>query len=331
MLCAIVPLVACRSVSGQALQPIAASDRNAAHAAATSDSSALKPIAASFAVDSPKVQLGKSLFNDPRFSRDNSMSCASCHNVRDGGGDGRRTAIGIDGQIGDRNTPTVLNAALNFAQFWDGRAGTLAEQATGPVTNPLEMDSSWDQVLLKLGADSSLAKRFDAIYADGLTAGNLVDAIVAYEEALITPNAAFDRFLRGDKSALTEKARLGYSHFVDFGCAACHQGRNVGGNMYQQFGVIGDYLGERGHITTSDLGRFNVTKKPGDRYLFKVPSLRNVARTAPYFHDGTAETLEAAVRIMAIYQLGRPISDEQIAAIVAFLDALSGEIDESLL
>jgi cytochrome c peroxidase len=296
-----------------------------------SGSSALQPIARLIEPDNAKVRLGKSLFNDPRLSRDNSVSCATCHDVGNGGDDGRPTAVGIDQRVGERNSPTVLNAALNFAQFWDGRAATLDEQLAGPVLNPSEMDSDWPQILVKLRSDRDLVQSFDAIYADGLTIKNVTDAIVAYETALVTPDSAFDRFLRGDQSALSDEARQGYSHFLEFGCASCHQGRNIGGNMYQRFGVIGDYIADRGDITESDLGRFNVTHRPEDKYFFKVPSLRNIAKTAPYFHDGSADTLENAVKIMAAYQLGRPITDDQVEAIVSFLNTLSGDVDASLL
>jgi cytochrome c peroxidase len=281
-------------------------------------------------LDNPKVHLGKLLFNDTRLSRDDSISCATCHDVANGGDDGRQVSVGIDQKVGERNSPTVLNAALNFAQFWDGRAATLDEQVAGPVRNPLEMDSDWPEILMKLGRDRELVRNFDKLYADGLTSTNITDAIVAYETALLTPNSPFDRFLLGDQSALSGEARQGYALFLDYGCTSCHQGQNIGGNMYQRFGIIGDYIDDRGNLTDSDLGRFNVTNRPEDKYFFKVPSLRNVGKTAPYFHDGSADTLDKAVKVMATYQLGRPISDDQITKIVSFLNSLSSDVDASL-
>jgi cytochrome c peroxidase len=295
------------------------------------DVSALRPITTLIDLDNPKVHLGKLLFNDTRLSRDDSVSCATCHDVANGGDDGRPFSVGIDQQVGERNSPTVLNASLNFAQFWDGRAATLAEQIAGPVRNPLEMDSDWPEILTKLGRDRELVKNFAALYSDGLTSTNITDAIVAYETALLTPNSPFDRFLLGDQSALSGEARQGYALFLDFGCASCHQGQNIGGNMYQRFGIIGNYIDDRGNLTESDLGRFNVTNRPEDKYFFKVPSLRNVGKTAPYFHDGSAATLDTAVKIMATYQLGRPISEDQIAVIVSFLNSLTSDVDASLL
>ena len=278
-----------------------------------------------------RLELGRTLFKDPRLSRDGSISCASCHDVTKGGDDGLATAIGIDGAVGPLNTPTVLNAGHNFAQFWDGRAASLEEQVSGPVHNPIEMASDWEQVIAKLRADPSIVAAFRKAYSDGLTPDNIIDAIATYERALVTTESSFDRFLLGDRSAISSDAKKGYQLFLDIGCASCHQGRNIGGNMFQRFGVMGDYFADRGNVSESDLGRYNVTKREDDRYFFKVPSLRNVADTAPYFHDGSVGTLEQAVRIMAEYQLGHPISDREVRHLVSFLRTLSGTLDPELI
>jgi cytochrome c peroxidase len=282
-------------------------------------------------IDPLRVQLGKDLFRDTRFSADGTVACASCHVIAEGGDDGRPVAIGIRNQSGTLNSPTVLNSGLNLAQFWDGRAATLEDQLHWPVENPVEMGSSLSQTLAALSEDSALRARFAAAYPDGLTEPNVVDAIASYERALVTPNSAFDRYLAGDANALSVAAREGFALFDRLGCVSCHQGRNLGGNMFQRFGVMGDYFADRGDVTDADFGRYNVTGREEDRYRFKVPSLRNVAATAPYFHDGSGATLESAVGVMLRYQLGRPVQAEQVGKIVAFLESLSGEVDPALL
>jgi cytochrome c peroxidase len=223
----------------------------------------------------------------------------------------------------------VFNASFNFAQFWDGRAKTLEEQVDGPVSHPAEMGSSMDEVVSKLSRDAEYTKAFASTFSDGVTAANVRTAIAAFERTLVTEGAPFDRWLRGDQAALNAKQKAGYELFKGVGCIACHQGRNVGGNMFQRFGVLGDYFKDRGKITEADYGRFNVTKNEADRFVFRVPSLRNVEHTAPYFHDGSAQTLTQAVQTMAKYQLGRPLSDEQVTSIVDFLKSLSGKMPES--
>jgi cytochrome c peroxidase len=283
------------------------------------------------ALDQKRVQLGKQMFRDKRFSADGTIACSDCHDVANGGDDGRRVAIGIGAQSGKINAPTVLNSGLNLAQFWDGRAATLEEQLHGPMESPLEMGSSLAQVRTLLMEDSGVRGRFAAAYPDGLTEANIVDAIVSYERALVTPNSAFDRYLAGDSAALSPAAREGFELFERLGCVSCHQGRNLGGNMFQLFGVMGDYFADRGNVTEADFGRYNVTGREEDRYRFKVPSLRNIAATAPYFHDGSGATLETAVAVMLRYQLGRPVQIEQVDKLVAFLESLSGEIDPTLL
>lgn len=272
-----------------------------------------------------KVDLGRTLFFEKRLSRDGTISCASCHDPARGGADGLQHAVGIGGAEGSVNTPTVFNAALNVLQFWDGRANTLEAQASGPVHNPIEMDSSWEQVTRKLEADPVYVSAFRALYKDGITADNIVDAIAAFERTLISSGSRFDRYLRGDAAALTESERRGYERFLDYGCASCHQGAAIGGNMLQKFGVLADRLQGR-KPTNADLGRFNVTRRDEDKFVFKVPGLRDVARTAPYFHDGSVATLPEAVIIMGRVQLGRELTPDDVGSIVAFLGALSGDV-----
>ncbi|AXS81500.1 cytochrome-c peroxidase [Dechloromonas sp. HYN0024] len=297
------------------------------HATQLHGGDALLPLPPVPALPEEKVALGKRLFFDQRLSHDNSLACAGCHDLARGGSDRLPAAIGIAGARGSVNTPTVFNAALNFVQFWDGRASTLEEQAAGPVHNPLEMASSWAEVIPKLKLDSDYRRAFQQLYPEGMSGQSIVDAIATYERTLLTPNSPFDRFLRGEKSALSPRELDGYRHFLEYGCASCHQGVLIGGNMYQRFGVMGDYFRDRpvARLIPADLGRFNVTGREEDRHVFKVPSLRNVAVTAPYFHDGSADTLEKAVVIMGRYQLGRELSEIDVQAIVAFLRTLTGE------
>lgn len=283
------------------------------------------PIPAMLALDARKVALGRRLFHDTRLSRDSSVSCASCHDLARAGNDARPQAVGIDGRVGELNSPTIFNSVFNFRQFWDGRAATLEQQAAGPVHNPLEMDSSWERVLAKLAGDARYVRDFRAIWADGLTAANIQRALAEFQRGLLTPDAPFDRFLRGEADALTPRARRGWDLFRDLGCIACHQGVNLGGNMYANLGVMGDYFATRERPPgKADLGRFNVSGRERDRHVFKVPSLRNVARTAPYFHDGSLATLEEAVAVMARLQLGVNLDAADKQALVAFLESLTG-------
>lgn len=281
-----------------------------------------------------KVALGRKLFSDVRLSRDNTLSCASCHDLATAGHDRRRVSVGVGGAEGSVNAPSVFNAALNFAQFWDGRAGNLEEQASGPVHNPVEMASSWPEAIAKLNEDEAFLREFKRTYPEGITPANLVDAIATFERTLLTANAPFDRFLSGDQQAIDARAQLGYRRFQELGCASCHQGVNVGGNMFQRFGIMTDYS-DSGRVgrpeTPADLGRFNVTGREEDRYVFKVPSLRNVALTAPYFHDGSAATLDEAVATMGRVQLGLELSRDEIDSVKSFLEALTGERPASLL
>lgn len=285
----------------------------------------ITPLVAIEGLDPGRVALGERLFHDARLSADLTVSCASCHNLTAGGVDGQRFSVGIGGAVGSINAPTVLNSAYNLAQFWDGRAATLEQQAAGPIQSPIEMGATWSQVLSRLEQDPEIAVQFRRLYRDGLTADNLLDAIATFERSLVTVDSRFDRYLRGERNVLTAQEEEGYRRFREYGCTSCHQGMLLGGNMYQKFGVLGDYFAGRA-ITEKDLGRYNVTRHDEDRHVFKVPGLRNVALTAPYFHDGSAATLEQAVQVMARYQLGRDLSAADSAAIVAFLHTLNGEL-----
>jgi cytochrome c peroxidase len=283
------------------------------------------PLPLALSLDSQKVKLGGRLFNDPRLSGDGSISCASCHNLDTGGVDRKPRSRGVGGMEGGINAPTVFNSGFNFRQFWDGRAETLEDQIDGPLQNPIEMAGTWPKALAAIAEDPQYAAAFKAIYRDGIQPRNVKDAIATFERSLITPNSRFDRFLRGDQTALSKEEQAGYDLFKQIGCTSCHQGLNIGGNMYQKLGIMEDYFAVRGHITEVDLGRFNITKREQDRYFFKVPTLRNVAVTPPYLHDGSTATLEEVVQVMARYQLGIKLKAAEVTRIVAFLRTLTGE------
>lgn len=286
----------------------------------------IKPLPPNPALDTAKVELGRRLFNDPRFSEDSSISCASCHVAAQGGADrGKRVSAGVRRQDGEANSPSVLTAMYNFRQFWDGRSPSLEDQISHVLANPRELASTWPAVIQRLSKDADLVNAVRAVYGEAPSQRNLSEAIAIYERSL--PEASrFDRFLRGEEKAITAEERQGYKKFKSYGCVACHQGVNVGGNMFQRLGTLGDYFADRGTpVTRIDLGRFNVTGKESDRYVFKVPSLRNVALTAPYFHDGSVATLEAAIDAMFRYQLGRVASAEDQRLIARFLRTLTAQ------
>lgn len=285
----------------------------------------IRPIPQTLHLNSAKVLLGKRLFSDPQLSADQTIACSSCHSLSKGGTDREPRSTGINHALGQVNAPTVFNSALNFKQFWDGRAETLEEQVDGPTQAPTEMGAKWDDVIVRLSQSDEYVSSFKSLYPDGVQRKNVKDAIAEFERSLITPNARFDRWLRGDDGAISDEEKRGYQNFKAYGCISCHQGVNVGGKMFQPLGIMGDYFQDRGSVTPADFGRFNVTGKEEDRFTFKVPSLRNVALTAPYFHDASAKTLEDAVTIMAKYQLGRELPEEDRTSIVAFLKSLTGE------
>ncbi len=273
-----------------------------------------------------KVDLGRRLYHDPRLSVANDIACATCHPLETFGADGKRVSPGHQGQLGTRNSPTVLNAAGHFVQFWDGRAATVEEQAAGPILNPVEMAMpSEEAVEAKLRGDSSYREAFAQAFPDTaqpVTFGNLSLALGAFERTLVTPSR-WDAFLKGDHAALTAEEKAGFNKFTATGCMTCHRGPYVGGGMYSRLGITKSWP------NTADLGRYEVTHHERDRFIFKVPSLRNVTKTAPYLHDGSVETLEEAVRLMADYQLGTELSDEDIHQIITWLDTLTGELPAS--
>lgn len=287
----------------------------------------ITPLPLVLKLDTRKVALGRRLFHDPQLSRDNTISCSTCHNLAKGGADGLPAPIGINNKKGKINTLTVFNSAFNFRLFWDGRAATLEEQIDFPVHHSDEMATTWPEVIAKLQKDVSYRSDFAAIYPEMIQPSSVKDAIATFERSLITPNSKFDRYLRGDKQAINKDERAGYELFKSLGCISCHQGRNVGGNMYEKLGIVGDYFAQRGNIQEVDLGRYNITGVEDQRHDFRVPSLRNVALTAPYFHDASVNTLEKAVATMGKYQLGVILSGDEISKIVKFLNTLTGVYD----
>jgi cytochrome c peroxidase len=286
----------------------------------------VRPIPERLDFDPAKASLGEKLYHDKRLSGDDTLSCASCHDLAKGGTDNQVVSDGIRGQKGGINAPTTFNAALNFVQFWDGRAATLADQAGGPPLNPVEMGSpDWAEIVVKLNRDKSLRKEFEAVYPEGFGAKSITAAIAEFERTLVTPGSRFDRFLTGDAAALTADEKHGYEVFKATGCATCHVGELLGGRSFEVMGRRADYFGVRGdRLTDADNGRYNVTRREADRHAFKVPTLRNVARTAPYFHDGSKKTLRAAVDAMATFQLGVSLSERDTADVVRFLGTLTG-------
>lgn len=283
----------------------------------------VQPIPQSLPVNDEKVALGMRLYHDPRLSGDNSISCAHCHQLGAGGVDGRKTSRGVGGAIGPINAPTVFNSVFNIEQFWDGRAADLQAQAGGPPLNPIEMASkSWDEITGKLKNDPILTRDFTAVYPQGFSGESITDAIAEFEKTLITPNSPFDKFLRGDESALTAQQKQGYKLFKENKCATCHSGKILGGRSFEPLGLKKDF--GFGDITPADIGRMNVTQDTRDRLRQKVPTLRNVALTAPYFHRGDISTLDEAVKQMLKYQVGTSLPQQDVDDIVAFLHSLNG-------
>ena len=287
----------------------------------------VRPVDTYIEYDPAKAELGFDLFHDTRLSVDNTVSCASCHDLATAGVDNHRYSHGVNDLMGGVNAPTVFNAVYNFVQFWDGRAATLAAQAAGPPLNPVEMaSSSFDEIIAKLQADKAFAKKFNAVYPDGMTEANLTDAIEHFERTLITPGSRFDKWLMGDDSALTADELEGYELFKKYDCATCHAGKNLGGLSYELMGLRRHYFAERGlELTEEDNGRYKETKNERDRHRFKVPGLRNVEHTWPYYHDGTRHTLEEAVLDMGKYQSGVDLAQAEVDKITAYLKTLTGE------
>lgn len=294
-------------------------------AAAELPDEAILPLPLTMKLDPERVALGEKLFNDPRLAHNNVLACASCHQLQQGGADGLPRSVTNNGEPDVTNAPSIFNRAFNFRQTWRGAFRTLEEQAEADLKNPNHAATSWDELLPKLEADAAYAVTFVRLYG-GLRKEYVLDAIATYERSLITPNAPFDRYLRGDPKAISFEQKRGYALFKSYGCISCHQGINVGGNLFQKFGLFEDYFKLRGGpVTPADLGRITVTRDERDRHVFRVPSLRNVAITAPYFHDGSVERLDQAVGIMARVQLGRTPPESDVQAIISFLASLTGE------
>ncbi|MBK8175941.1 MAG: cytochrome-c peroxidase [Rhodospirillales bacterium] len=273
-----------------------------------------------------KVELGAVLYFDPRLSQSHNISCNTCHQIGLGGGDARSTSIGHKWQKGGRNAPTVLNAVFNTAQFWDGRAADLKEQAGGPIQNPIEMGITLQHAVEMLKGIPGYKPLFEAAFPGEkapISIDNVEKAIAVFEATLITPNAPFDKYLRGDAKALTAEQKAGLRLFIDQGCSGCHNGINVGGGMYAPFGVVEKPGADI--LPPEDKGRFQVTKTPSDEYVFKVPSLRNIELTAPYFHTGNVWDVKQAVGVMGTAQLGAQLNKEQEDQIESFLKSLTGE------
>jgi cytochrome c peroxidase len=277
-------------------------------------------------LDPKRVKLGERLFRDPRVSGDGSVSCESCHLREEGGADGRVHPMLGTRSEGTVNTPSIYNLAYDHRYNWSARFDDLGPQLDANLRNPLTMASNWPHVGRVVAADAGYVHDFATAYPGGATAENARDALVVYQLSLVTPSSRFDRWLDGEQGAITAIEKSGYALFKRYGCISCHQGKNLGGNMVERLGVMRDYFAYRGHVTDADLGRFAVTHDERDRYVFRVPSLRNVERTAPYFHDGSAATLEDAVDVMARYQLGRPLEGDDAERIVAFLKTLTGTL-----
>ncbi len=279
----------------------------------------ITPLHVIYDYDTKKAQLGRVLFHDKRLSKDNAISCASCHDLANGGDDNRKFSLGVGGEIGSINSPTVLNSRFNFVQFWDGRAKDLKEQVLGPIHNLVEMNTNFNDIVNKLKQDIFYVESFKENYGK-LDEDSIIDAIVEFEKALVTPNSKFDKYLLGNEDILSSDEKEGFTLFKDLGCISCHNGVNIGGNLFQKMGIVKEYK-----TSNNNLGRYNVTKEISDKYYFKVPSLRNIEHTAPYLHDGSEYSLKNVIRIMLDYQVGFDISNDEIKKIELFLKTLSGE------
>ena len=298
---------------------------SAGGAAAQALDEPIQPLPLTVELDPDRVALGEKLFNDPRVAHNNVVACASCHQLEQGGDDGQPRSVTYNGEPDLTNAPSIFNRAYNFRLTWRGAFRTLEEHDDADLQNPRHAATTWKELLPKLEADPVYATTFARLYG-AVRKEYVLNALATYERSLITPNAPFDRYLRGDVNAISPEQKHGYALFKSYGCISCHQGINVGGNLFQKFGLFEDYFQLRGGpITPADLGRFNVTQDERDRHVFRVPSLRNVAVTAPYFHDGSIDRLDLAVGIMARVQLGRKPPQDDIQAIVTFLESLTGE------
>jgi len=290
----------------------------------------ISPIPQTLNVDVNKARLGKRLFIDKILSANNKVSCSDCHNLKTGGASHLKFSLNTSDQPVIVNTPTILNSVFNRWQNWNGRISSLEEQIDDSITSPTLMNSSWVKVINKLNRNKVYLSEFKDLYKDSINEDNIKDVLINYIKTLITPNSRFDRYLVGDNNAITDEEKAGYEEFKSHGCIACHQGVNIGGNVFEKFGIFGDYFKDSGEVNLYDKGRFNITGRQRDLYVFRVSSLRNIEMTSPYFHDGSAETLEQAVKIMARYQLGSTPSNKDVQLIVKFLRTLTGEYKDTL-
>jgi len=286
----------------------------------------IQPIAPLEVPNSELLALGRKLFFNRILSGDKTISCATCHAPETGGCDRLPASKGIGGRVGPVNTPTLYNAVFNVRQNWDGRAADLKEQADAHITDPVLMGGQWPEIEKRLLRDRNYRKTFYKLFPDAVTKDNILEALTRYQELLITPNSRFDRFLLGDGRILSDQEKRGFAIFQKKGCATCHVGVNLGGQSFERMGLRKDYFSERGDIKEADYGRFNVTGHEADRFKFKVPTLRNIALTWPYFHDGSAGNLREAVEMMAACQTGEIVTPGEVDLVIAFLETLTGEL-----
>lgn len=303
-----------------AAAPLATSDVHYKHSVATGQ--LIQPIPMKMKADPRWIRLGRMLFHSRLLSRDNTTACSSCHIVEFGGDHGLPVSIGVGNQTGTRNTPTVLNAVFNSKHSWDGHNRDLHTQVEASIQDSQKMGGNWADIIRKLKSDQYIVDSFQALSDEGVSPSTIVEAMVVYQSSLITPNSAFDRYLLGDRAALTDQQVRGYQKFKRYGCIDCHKGRNMGGNSQQKINYS-EYLPSS---LSQDLGLYHVSQKEEDKYVFKVPGLRNITLTAPYFHNGSVDTLEEAVTLMGLVQLGLELSYQDIDDIVNFLGSLTGEL-----
>lgn len=296
-------------------------------------SKSIQPLPKTIKYDKEKALLGKKLYFDPILSKDNTISCASCHNIGQGGVDNLQFSFGIKGQKGNINTPTILNSIYNFRQMWDGRAKTLAHQVQFPITNPKEMGNNFENLIKTLKNNAIYNKTFNKIYQDGVTKKNIGNALEEFQKTLVTPST-FDDYLRGNKNAITENQEKGYKIFIKKGCVSCHNGINIGGGLYARFGLTDKDIANNlimEEINNSkaynpSFGLYNITKNNFDKFYFKVPTLRNVALTYPYLHNGRISTLSETINSIAKAQLGLDLTKEETFLIEEFLKSLNGKV-----
>lgn len=273
-----------------------------------------------------KINLGKDLYRDPLFSLTHADSCNSCHNINRGGIDNLTRYIGIYNKMGSLNTPTIFNTHLNFRQFWNGRAKDLDAVIEDHLQDPTIFKNNWQTVLKRIEGSPQLMNEFNQAYGKKPGKAEVKDALINYIETLTTPRSRFDLYLQGDTKALSPRAIKGYNLFKSYGCITCHQGPNIGGNLYQRLGVYKDYYKDKKNIQKADYGLFLLTGVESDRYVFKVPSLRNITTTGPYLHDGSAKTLREVIQIMGVYQVGQVIPPYDVTLIMEFMESLTGNV-----